>query len=873
VSSARERREELRQHLERYAEELERGGLSPEEARRRARLELGEPNEVAEELRDGRVSTAVENALLDLRFAARGLLRARGFTATAVLLVALGVGAATSVFTLFTRVLVRPLPYPAPERLVRVWETSPERGVERIGVAHGNAAAWRRALVPRPLEGLAISYTMGRTLTHGAESEVVQAASVSGDFFRVFGVPAGFGRTFDVDESERATYSPANAPTGADPVAVLSHGLFERRFGADPSIVGRTVLLERIPFRVIGVMPAGFAMPEPGVDLFIPWTLSKGPLPRDQRYATAFARLAGGATLSEARQRIQAAASALAEETPDSNRGWDVRLAPLQEELTTGVKPALDALMGAVTVLLLIACSNVAILLLARGVSRTPETALRCSLGAGRLRVVRPLVFEALLVGVLGGALGWLLSIAAIAAVRRLAPDLPRVEELAVDGFGLAFAAGASLLSALVAAAAPALRASRVEPRQALEDGGARATSRGRGAHDALVAVEVALTVVLLAGAGLLVKSVRLLGTADDGYDPKGVLVAPVFLDVQAYGSGAKVRAYYAQLFERLRGLPGVTSVGGATTLPTSRFGPDFERPVWAEGRRNGTEGVRQAFVRMVTPGYFETIGIPMAEGRAFGPQDGPDAPKVVSVSRALARRLWPGETPIGKRLFVDYSTSGTYPYEVVGVVDDVRFHGPRSEPGEEIYFPHPQRPYLILNVAVRVAGDETAAAAAVRRTFHELDPTMPPHGVYRLTELVGATYAKERHAMRLLVSFAALASFLSACGVYGLLAYRVRQRRREIGIRMALGASPVDVVSLVAGEGVRLVALGGLAGLGLALLATRLLSSLLYGVTPADPLTGLAVVVFLAAVGLAAAGLPALKAARIDASRALRAF
>jgi putative ABC transport system permease protein len=486
---------------------------------------------------------------------------------------------------------------------------------------------------------------------------------------------------------------------------------------------------------------------------------------------------------------------------------------------------------------------------------------------------VRPLVFEALLVGVLGGALGWLLSIAAIAAVRRLAPDLPRVEELAVDGFGLAFAAGASLLSALVAAAAPALRASRVEPRQALEDGGARATSRGRGAHDALVAVEVALTVVLLAGAGLLVKSVRLLGTADDGYDPKGVLVAPVFLDVQAYGSGAKVRAYYAQLFERLRGLPGVTSVGGATTLPTSRFGPDFERPVWAEGRRNGTEGVRQAFVRMVTPGYFETIGIPMAEGRAFGPQDGPDAPKVVSVSRALARRLWPGETPIGKRLFVDYSTSGTYPYEVVGVVDDVRFHGPRSEPGEEIYFPHPQRPYLILNVAVRVAGDETAAAAAVRRTFHELDPTMPPHGVYRLTELVGATYAKERHAMRLLVSFAALASFLSACGVYGLLAYRVRQRRREIGIRMALGASPVDVVSLVAGEGVRLVALGGLAGLGLALLATRLLSSLLYGVTPADPLTGLAVVVFLAAVGLAAAGLPALKAARIDASRALRAF
>ncbi len=774
---ANQRREELRQHLEMLAEELERGGASPEEARRRARIELGEPDVVAEELRDGRLATAIGNLFSDLRLGARGLVRAPGFALTAVLLVALGVGASTAVFTLFSRVLLRPLPYPAPDRLVSVWEASPQRNVGRVGVAHGNAAAWRREASRRAgsarsgtaiaLDGLAISYTMGRTLTHGGESEVVLAAQVSSDFFSLFGVPPIHGRPFTEEECERAVYSTANAPTGGDPVAVLGHGLFLRRFGGDPSVVGRTITLERISFRVVGVMPSGFAMPEPGVDLFIPWSLSKGILPRDQRYTTAFARLADGVTLEQAEHRLATVARALAAETPDSNRGWEVRLVPLQETRMSGVRPALEALMGAVIILLLIACSNVAILLLARGISRAHETALMLSLGASRGRVVRPLLFEALLMTGVGGALGWMLSVAAIAAVRRIAPELPRVEEIAVDGLALGFAVAATLLAAAVSAAAPALRAARLEPRLALQDGGGRTTAgtRGRGAHDTLVAVEVALTVVLLAGAGLLVRSVRLLGTADGGFDPRGVLVAPVFLDTQVYGSGAKTRAYYAQLFERLRGVPGVTSVGGATTLPASRLGPDFERPVWPEGRNEDDKAVPRAAIRMVTPDYFKTLGVPLVEGRPFGEEDGPDAPKVVAVSKSLARSLWPGESAVGKRLVVDYSTSGIYPYQIVGVVEDVRFRGPRSAPGVEIYFPHAQRSYLILNVAIRVEGDETAAAAAVRTAFHDLDAAKPPHGVYRLSDLVGATYARERHAMQLLVSFAALACFLSACG------------------------------------------------------------------------------------------------------------
>jgi putative ABC transport system permease protein len=484
-------------------------------------------------------------------------------------------------------------------------------------------------------------------------------------------------------------------------------------------------------------------------------------------------------------------------------------------------------------------------------------------------------LFEALLVTGIGGTLGWMLCIVAIAAVRRLAPELPRVEEVAVDGVAFSFTVGATLLAAVVSAAAPALRDIRLGPRLALEGGGERASAgtRSRGAHDALVALEVTLTVVLMACAGLLLRSVRLLGTADEGFDPRGVLVAPVFLDTEAYNSTAKTRAYYAELFERLRAMNGVKSVGGATTLPTSTLGPDFKRPVWPEGRSDDEQAVRQASVRIVTPDYFRTLGIPLVAGRPFGGQDGPDAPLVVAVSRSLARVLWPGENAVGKRLVVDYSTAGTYPYEVTAVVEDVRFRGPRSAPGEEIYMAHAQRPYLILNVAIRVEGDETAAMAVASRVFRELDPAKPPYGVYRLQDLVGATYSRDRHAMRLLVLFASLACFLSACGVYGLLGYRVRQRRREIGIRMALGASPRRIALLVAGQGVRLIAVGSLAGLALAAGGTRLLSGLLFGVTPSDPLTNLGVVAFLGVVGLVASGLPALRATRIDPSCALRSL
>jgi putative ABC transport system permease protein len=458
-----------------------------------------------------------------------------------------------------------------------------------------------------------------------------------------------------------------------------------------------------------------------------------------------------------------------------------------------------------------------------------------------------------------------------VVAVPGLWPDLPRAGELRVDLPALGFAVFASLLAALLAGGLPAWRAARLDPRAAFLDGPRVTEDRSaRRSRNALVVAEVALTLVLLAGAGLLVRSVAELRGADPGFDARGVVVAPVFLDGEAYGSGEKSRAYYARLFERLRAIPGVVGVGGATTLPASPRGPGFDRPVWPAGAEGDERRIRHAAVRMVTPGYFDTLSIPVVAGRAFDERDGPNAPPVLAVSQTLARALWPAGDAVGRSLVVDYSTNGTYPYEVVAVVGDVRFQGPRSEPKAEIYLPHAQRPYLILNVAVRVE-DAAGAAAAVRQALHETDPRIPPHGVHLLTDLLGATFARERLARGLLLGFAAIACLLSALGLYGMLAYRVQQRTAEIGVRLALGASPSRIVREVVREGARLVVLGAVLGAGGGALGLRLLRGLLYGVGPADPVAAAGALAVLALVSGLAVLRPAWLASRLDPARTLR--
>jgi predicted permease len=864
-----ESREELAFHVEMYVAERMREGLSEAQARRLARIELGDVDPVVESLQDRWPGALLDTLRLDARQALRGLRRNLGFSLVCVLLVALGVFASTTLFSLVEGVLLRPLPFPEPERLVRLYEASPRRGVTRTGVARGNLATWRREA--KLFERMATGYATGRTFSDGGDAEVVLTAQVTCDFLPLLGVRVLHGRLFEEDECRRARYNSAAAPVGPNPVVVLGHGLWKRRFAADPAVIGRTLNIERRSFRVVGVLRSDLELPERGVQAFLAWDLD-GELNRDQRYTIAVARLARGAAPLAAEAELAGVAARLAREFPQSNEDWTAGVVPLHEDVTAGARTVLLVLLGGSLLVLAIASANVALLFFARSSARAHELAVRLCLGAARGRILRQGLMESAALSGLGGAAGAALAALSVAGVPLLWPDLPRVHELRVDARALVFALAATFLAALVSGGLPALRMAATDATSALERG--RRSSAARPAQrlrDALVVAEVALTILLLCGAGLLGRSVSLLRAANPGFDPHGVWIAPVFLDAQEYGSGDKSRAYYAGLFERLRALPGVAAAGGATSLPASPLGPDFARPVWPVGREDDPRSVKQAWIRMITPGYLEALRIPVTAGRAFDARDDAGAKRVVAVSQSLARALWPGDSAVGKSLVVDYSTSGTYPYEIVGVFGDVRFRGPRSEPLAEVYFPHAQRPYLILNVAVRSAGSQPFPAAELRRVLRELDPQKPPEGVHGLSELLGATFLQERRAVQLLSAFAAVACLLSGLGLYGMLSYRVRLRSQEIGVRVALGATRAQVMGFVVRESVRLLGLGTFCGGAGALAGGRLIARLLYGVGPGDPLTLAAVLVTIVSLGALASLLPALRAARLDPARVLR--
>ncbi len=806
----------------------------------------------------------------DIGHAARVLRRSLGLTLLSIATMGVGIGATAVLLTLVHAVLLRPLPYPEPDRLVRIFDTNPEAGVDRAGAASGNIDDWR--LRTPAFDGIAGYYAMGRTLSTDAGSDVLIAAQVSRDFFPLLRVPPQLGRTFADDDIAQGTFSSAAAPTGSDPAVILSDGVWRGRFGADPAIVGRSITLERRSFRVVGVMPDSFAMPDGGVDLWIPWDLS-GDRPRDQHYLGAIGRLAPGVSLTQAEGQLAALARELGAEHPETNRGWSVQLSPLHAETVGDAAPALWVLLGAVALVLLVSCANAALLGLMRGLDRAGETAIRLALGASAGRLRRESLIESTLLATLGGGLGVVVAQSGLAVLPRVAGDLPRLTEVMFDVRTALVIMALTAVSAALVGMPQAWRRARVAPAGSMMLGSARTTG-DRPRHllrDAIVVGQVALAVVLMIGSGLLVRSFLFLRGADTGFESRGVLVAPVFLDSQAYDSGEKSRAYYRTLFERLAAVPGVSAVGGATTVPTSPLGPDFERPVWPIEAPPDSALRMPASVRIVTPGYFAVLELRVAEGRAFDETDQPASPSVIMVNETLARRLWPGERPVGRRLVVDYSTAGTYPYEVVGVVGDVRFAGPRSAPAPEIYLPHAQRSYLVQNVVVKTQGDPRALIATVRRVLHEIDPQKPAHGIQALTDLVGATYAREREAMVTLLVFAAMAIFLSVLSVYAVLAQRVRERTREIGIRMAIGASPLNLVAWVGRVGARLFATGALMGLVIAWWLAGSLGGLLFGVAPHDPLITVTTLVLLALVGLAATLVPSWRATRVDPVSSLR--
>ncbi|HUG54715.1 MAG TPA: ABC transporter permease [Vicinamibacteria bacterium] len=786
----------------------------------------------------------------DLRYALRQLGRARGFTAVAVATLALGIGANTAMFSLVRGVLLRPLPYPHSERLLTAGVSLPDyEDLRGAATVFDETAAWASNL-----------YQLG-----GEDGgEQVRGAVVSERFFPMLGGAARGRALFPGD--------------ARDKVVVLAHGLWSRRFAADPAVVGRAVRLSGESYTVVGVMGPEFQFPSGEFDLWVPLEGVMAAAPaqvqnRSLRIFRALARLAPGVTRAQAQGQVDGIAARLAREHPATNEGIGITFTPIHEALVGGVRTALLVLMGVVALVLLIASANVANLLLARAKSREREIAVRTALGAGRGRLVAQLLTESLLLAAAGSAAGVLLARWLLDVLPVVAGDVvPRMTSVRIDSGVLAFTAAVTVATGLLFGLAPAWQASRTDAAHGLREGGRGSAGRAaRRLRAGLTAAEVALALVVLVGAGLLVQSLARLMRVDTGFVADNLLTFHVQMAAGPASRPPARRAELAtQLMERLSRIPGVTAVGGGSGLPpvTAQRGTGFV----AEGVAESSASSRRSYFLAVTPGYFRALGTPVREGRSFGEKDGAGAPEVVVLNRSLARRLYGAESALGRRLRLVNPGEGEGWRTVVGVVDDVRYSG-LDDPGEAaIYTPFAQTPFPWTYVMVRTQGPPTAVARAVSEVVASVDPALEAAGIKPMSELVAGAVARPRFNVRLLSLFAALALVLAAVGIYGVLSYSVVQRRREIGIRMALGAQRGDVLRLVAGEGLRLAGVGVLAGLLGAVAATRVMASLLFEVRATDAATYASAAGFLLVVALAASAVPAWRATRVAPVSALRA-
>jgi putative ABC transport system permease protein len=806
----------------------------------------------------------VSSLLHDLRFALRALRRSPGLTAAAVAALGLGVGATAAVYSVVDAVLLEPLPYPEPGELVVLIDSNPEAGFPRFSTAPPDFADWRRQA--RSFETLAAFTRANLTLdAPGSEPERVAGAAVTHGFFEALGVEPAHGRAFRPEEDR----------LGGESVAVLGEGLWRRRFGADPGIVGRGITIGGEPRRVVGVMPAGFEFPTE-VELWLPLALVIGDEQRGSHWLAVLGRLREGTGLEAAQTEMTAIAAGLAEAYPATNEGWTVRLHRLHDLLVEDVRPALRVLTAAVVAILLIVCANVANLLLVRTARRERELAVRGALGAGRGRLLRQLVTETVVLSLAGGLLGLVLGVPGTRALVALnAEGIPRVDGIGLDLSVFLIALGAAMAAGLAAGLVPGLQAARRDLVGALKEGtaGAGEGRRARLLRQGLVVAEVAVAVVLLVVAGLLVRSLLAIQGTSPGFEPRGALTAEVSLPEATYPDDAGRARFYRSLVERLEALPGVEVAGAGFPLPLAGSGYYLDFAI--EGRpAPPPQEAPNAAIRFVTPGYVEALEVPLLAGRTITGADREESRPVALVNRAMARQLWPDESPLGARLRIGASDpaggDGDW-LEVVGVVGEVRHFDLTVEPGFEIYVPMAQRPFETAGLVLRMEGDPRALAPRVRDAVRAVDPSLPVYRVRTLEEVVAASLAERRFGAALLGVFAALALVLACLGVYGVLSYGVAQRTRELGLRLALGAPRRGVLRLVLWQGLRLVLIGVAVGLAGAAAASRLLRGLLYEVGAADPLTYAAVPAVLAVVALAAVWLPALRATRVEPVVALR--
>jgi putative ABC transport system permease protein len=796
--------------------------------------------------------------LQDVRYGLRVLLKNPGFTLVAALTLALGIGANTAIFSVVNAVLLRPLPFPRPDELVVAEEVNGKTGETFPSASLADFFDWKSQ--SRSFEGLAAYSPWPITLFGGDRPEVVPSALVTDEFFQNLRVQPLLGRAFAPEEFEGV---------GAR-VVVLSHRLWQRRFGGDAGVIGKQLAVEQGSLTVVGVMPPDFKLPA-SAEAWTPAGRGNGLTNlRTARIFQTVARLKPGVTQAEAEAEMRTIAARLAAQYPEADANWSVRLVSLRETLVGDVRLALWILFGAVGLVLLIACANVANLLLARATTRHREVAIRAALGASRWRIMRQLLVESLLLSGAGGALGVLMAQWCVGAILWLVPaDLrfPRIEEAHVDTQVLGFTCAVALLAGLALGLIPGLRASRPDLHESLKESvrSAGAGRRLRRARGAMVVGEVALTLVLLAGAGLLLRSLLKLERVELGFDQEGLLVVPLSASMAKYGEPQARAAYFESLAERARGAPGVESVATAS-CPPMMYTMYF--PFSVEGQANPNE-VPQAWYNAVSPNYFALMRIPVLEGRGFADADR-GAHYVAVINETMRRLYFAGQDPVGKRLTLSYLNT-PLTLEVVGVVRDIKQESLAAPASAQIYVSYLQVPWFSTALVVRAKGDPAAALASVGRAVREADPAQTATGAKTMGQLLYDSAAQPRFYSLLLGAFAALALVLAGVGIYGVISYAVAQRTQEIGIRMALGAQAGDVLRLVVGQGMAWVLAGVAAGLASAFALTRVMKSLLYEVGAGDPATFFGVTALLTAVALLACYLPARRATKVDPMVALR--
>ena len=794
----------------------------------------------------------------DVKIAIRRLIHEPGFSIIVVITLALGIGATTTIFSVVDGVLLRPLPYRDADRLLTVWQWSKSKGIEDAP-APANFLDWREA---SRLVDLAAAEPYGVDLTNSGDPIGLDTWRVSERFFETLGVQPALGRTFLPEE---------HIP-GRDRVVILSHALWRTRFGGEPAVVGRTITLDNQPFVVVGVMPAHVDYPS-RKHIWIPKVFGESERrARMQTYYRVIARLKPGVTIEQARDELAGIADRIAIALPRTNKDVGITVDPVFERVTGSVRPILLLILGAVGCVLVIACANAANLLLARAAARQPEMAVRTALGAGRVDLLRLTLTESVVLTLCAATVGIVVSYWAVGALVKLAPaDIPRLDEIGLNAQVLAFAVAIASATALLCGIAPAVQFWTRSLEQPLRAAGRSTTGAGARVRSALVVGQTALAVVLLVGNGLLVRSFTALLGVDLGYrvDRRVALTTHVWTD---YPQPERRAQFFAEADERIAREPGVLSVGAASALPLSHEGSEMDPPFTVSGRPTPAPGDEPtALVTFVTPGYFQTIGMRLVTGRLFTEQDSPSSPQVIVVNETMARRIWPGESALGKRITSRLSFSPATTREVVGIVGDVRQGGLHDRTQPAYYVPHRQVPFGSMTIVARTTADAASAAPSVQRAIWSVNPRVSFAGIETLDGLLRDTLAPRRFTLTLLSGFAFVAIVLASIGLYGLVSFSVAQRTSEIGIRMALGAGVPSVLALVMREGLKTAWIGVVCGVATAFVVTRYLSTMLFGVEPTDPTTFGTLTLTVIAVSALACYVPARRAARVDPIAAIR--